>query len=114
MSVLTRVLVGAGAAVVGSIFLGPAGAYGGWKLGGALATGNPLHLIPGTGLLADGMDVASSAGDIMGGFADADSGFNVHGNPNDTDIHNHRPTDIQGNEEGRNAWGWSNNRTIHG
>ena len=64
---IKRILFGAGAAVAGTIILGPAGALAGWKLGGVAATGNPLHLIPGGGFLADGVEIISEmTGDIGG------------------------------------------------
>jgi len=65
MSFFNRVIVGGGLGVLGGLVGGPALAYAGWKLGGTLATGNPLHLIPGAGLLADGMDIASVGVEAM-------------------------------------------------
>jgi len=64
---MTRILIGGGAAVLGTIFLGPAGGLAGWKLGGLAATGNPLHILPGGGFIADGAEIISEmAGDVGG------------------------------------------------
>ena len=59
---IKRILFGAGAAVAGTIILGPAGALAGWKLGGVAATGNPLHFIPVGGFLVDGLEIVSELG----------------------------------------------------
>lgn len=62
---IKRILFGAGAAVAGTVLLGPAGGLAGWKLGGVAATGNPLHLVPGGGFIVDGVEIASEfAGDV--------------------------------------------------
>jgi hypothetical protein len=60
---IRRILIGGGCAALGGAIAGPAGAYAGWKGGGFIATGNPLHLIPGGGLVGDGVDALSGVAD---------------------------------------------------
>jgi hypothetical protein len=61
---ILRIALGLSGAAIGSVF-GPAGTVAGWKLGGMAATGNPLHLLPGGSLLADGADAFASAADLV-------------------------------------------------
>lgn len=67
-------------AALGALFLGPAGAYGGWKAGGFLASGNPVHLLPG-GEVADALSIAADVFDLadlashdLGGLDQTDGG----------------------------------------
>ena len=98
MSFLKRVVVGGGLGLLGGLMGGPAIAYAGWKLGGTLATGNPLHLIPGAGLLADGMDIASVGVEAMSVEASdiASSTTDIYGNE-PRDVWGNQPVDGQGN-----------------
>lgn len=114
MSFLKRAAVGAGLAALGTLIAGPAGAYAGWKLGGVAATGNLLHLVPGGGFWADGMDIAA---DVVG-FGDlADTadvhGSDVHGNDRTNTIWGTHPTDVQQNDPRVDIVG-NPPRDIHG
>lgn len=57
---MERIVIRAAAAVLGATLAGPAGALAAWKLGGFATSGNPLHLIPGAGVLADAQDAADA------------------------------------------------------
>ncbi len=115
---LARVLIGAGAAAVGFAVAGPFGAYGGWKLGGFAATGNPLHLIPGGGLLGDASavvaDFASTASDAATSITDVTSlhadvgladGIDVHGGDSTNTVWGTPPADIHGGDPRNNILG---------
>lgn len=60
--------------------------------------------------IADAVSQALDA-DQPQGFGEP--GHDIHDNPNDRDIWQNRPMDGQGNTEGRNGWGWENNRRLH-
>lgn len=62
MSFGTRVVVGLGVGALGLIVGGPVAAAAGWKLGGFVTTGNPLHLLPGGSAAADGMSIVAEVG----------------------------------------------------
>lgn len=119
-----RVLIGGAAACVAGLIGGPVLAAVVWKGVGFAVTGNPLHLIPGGGLIADGTDAvgamsdiasaASDVGDLAGQATDihggaihsiaehADSaGPDIWGNQGNVDIHQNPPMNGQGVEMGQ-------------
>jgi hypothetical protein len=57
---------GAGALIVG-LFAGPVGAALVWKGLGAALNGNPMHLLPGMGGVAEGLDALDFDGPDSGG-----------------------------------------------
>lgn len=62
-----RLFIRAGATLCGFAALGPVGALAAWKFSGFATTGNLLHVVPGAGLVADGMEIVSEmAGDVGG------------------------------------------------
>lgn len=67
MSLAERYLFGLPAAFVGGLLGGPVGAYVAWKGTGALVTGNPIYLIPGSSALGDGMTALSDLADASDG-----------------------------------------------
>lgn len=123
-----RVLWGGGAALLAFAIGGPVLAAVAWKGVGFAVTGNPLHLIPGGGLLSDGADAVGAIADMSSAVADTGSTFvdaadahssaaelashygastladgapNIQGVPSNLDIHGNPPMDGQGNEWGR-------------
>lgn len=102
---LARVIFGGAGAIIATAVGGPLAGVAAWKLIGAGVTGNPLHLVPGLGSIAEGMDIVAF---------DGGPGFDIHGNPADADILGNRPSDIHGNPVGNDAWGNANNRPLHG
>lgn len=123
-----RVLLGGAGALLAFAVGGPVLAAVAWKGIGFAVTGNPLHLIPGGGMLGDGADALGAFADVSTATADAGSALadaadahgaaidvigshgastfadgapNIHGGPDNLNIHGNPPSDIQGNESGR-------------
>lgn len=65
-----RVLIGGAAACVAGAIGGPVLAAVAWKGVGFAVTGNPLHLIPGGGMLADGADAVGVIGEVASAASD--------------------------------------------
>lgn len=101
---LWRGLAAAGGLIVG----GPVLSAVIWKGSGFVASGNPLHLIPGGSMVADGMSFAADIADTAGLYD-----TNIHGNPTDTNVHGNPPSDVHGNTVGRGIHGNDPNKPFN-
>ncbi|MGV0763100.1 hypothetical protein V6768_27540 [Tistrella mobilis] len=87
---LKRVLFGGAAALAAGAVGGPIAAYAGWKGVGAVVTGNPLYLVPGTSILNETTSIAS---DLLHSGAEV----TALGTPEAHDIWGRQEVDVQGN-----------------